>query len=126
MRDALRVAGIKFKNDLPDEADLDRRLVHVFAKSVIPGSDRVRGQHITLQWDVFNFPNLINKKWGADYQLPVGISNQNPVVQRVPLLNIVGFDQATKTYKYTVNENFGVFPKGGNPYQVQLSVRYGF
>jgi cyanuric acid amidohydrolase len=47
VREALRVAGIKFKNGLPDEADLDR-LVHVFAKSVIPGSDRVRGQHITL------------------------------------------------------------------------------
>ena len=47
VRQALRVAGVKFKYGLPDEADLDR-LVHVFAKSVIPGSDRVRGQRITL------------------------------------------------------------------------------
>ena len=47
VRQALRVAGVKFKDGLPDEADLDR-LVHVFAKSVIPGSDRVRGQRITL------------------------------------------------------------------------------
>src|SRR5437867_545630 len=30
-----------------DEADF-QRLVHVFAKSVIPGTDQVRGQHITL------------------------------------------------------------------------------
>jgi cyanuric acid amidohydrolase len=47
VRDALRVAGIRFKDGLPDEADLSR-LVHVFAKSVIPGSDQVRGQRITL------------------------------------------------------------------------------
>ena len=47
VRNALRAAGLRFKDGLPDEADLDR-LVHVFAKSVIPGSDQVRGQRITL------------------------------------------------------------------------------
>jgi cyanuric acid amidohydrolase len=47
VRDALRSAGLHFKEGLPDEADL-KRLVHVFAKSVIPGSDQVRGQRITL------------------------------------------------------------------------------
>jgi cyanuric acid amidohydrolase len=47
VRNALRSAGIKFKEGLPDEADLPN-LVHVFAKSVIPGSDLIRGQRITL------------------------------------------------------------------------------
>ena len=47
VRDALRVAGLRFHGGLPDENDL-HRLVHVFAKSVIPGIDRVRGQRITL------------------------------------------------------------------------------
>src|SRR5215471_8538416 len=47
VRDALRVAGVRFSDGLPDDNDL-HRLVHVFAKSVIPGSDRVRGQRITL------------------------------------------------------------------------------
>lgn len=47
VRDALRVAGLHFKDGLPDEGDL-QRLVHVFAKSVIPGSNIVRGQRITL------------------------------------------------------------------------------
>ena len=47
VRNALRAAGLRFKDGLPDEADLDR-LVHVFAKSVIPGSDQVRGRRITL------------------------------------------------------------------------------
>ena len=47
VRDALRSAGLKFNDGLPDEKDLER-LVHVFAKSVIPGTDVIRGQHITL------------------------------------------------------------------------------
>jgi len=46
VRNALRAAGMHF-NGLPSEADLSR-LVHVFAKSVIPGSDQIRGQRITL------------------------------------------------------------------------------
>lgn len=46
IRNALRSAGLHFK-ELPGEADLSR-LVHVFAKSVIPGSDQIRGQRITL------------------------------------------------------------------------------
>jgi cyanuric acid amidohydrolase len=47
VRDALRVAGLRFHDGLPEEGDL-HRLVHVFAKSVIPGSDQVRGHRITL------------------------------------------------------------------------------
>jgi len=46
VRNALRAAGLQF-NGLPSESDLSR-LVHVFAKSVIPGSDQIRGQRITL------------------------------------------------------------------------------
>ena len=46
VRNALRAAGLNF-NGLPSEADLSR-LVHVFAKSVIPGSDQIRGNRITL------------------------------------------------------------------------------
>jgi cyanuric acid amidohydrolase len=50
VRNALRSAGLSF-DALPNEADLSR-LVHVFAKSVIPGSDQIRGQRITLLDDV--------------------------------------------------------------------------
>src|SRR6059036_1927287 len=46
VRRALRSAGLDFEG-LPGERDL-ARVVHVFAKSVIPGSDVIRGQHITL------------------------------------------------------------------------------
>ena len=47
VRNALRSAGLRFSNGLPSEAEL-APLVHVFAKSVIPGSDKIRGQRITL------------------------------------------------------------------------------
>jgi cyanuric acid amidohydrolase len=50
VRNALRAAGLEF-DGLPAEKDLSR-LVHVFAKSVIPGSDQVRGHRITLLDDV--------------------------------------------------------------------------
>ena len=46
VRSALRSAGLEF-DGLPTERELPR-LVHVFAKSVIPGSDVIRGEHITL------------------------------------------------------------------------------
>src|SRR5438128_10618804 len=48
VRNALRSASLHFTDGLPDEKDLASRLVHVFAKSVIPGSDQIRGQRITL------------------------------------------------------------------------------
>ena len=86
----------------------------------------VAGQSIAIALDIFNVANLLNRNWGAEYQLPGGISSQNPVVQRVALLNVVGFDQSSRQYVYTVNENFGVLQKTGNAYQMQLSVRYRF
>ena len=46
VRNALRAAGLEFEC-LPGDEDLTR-LVHVFAKSVIPGTDLIRGQHVTL------------------------------------------------------------------------------
>ncbi|GJG89480.1 Oar protein [Gemmatimonadetes bacterium T265] len=85
-----------------------------------------RGPRVQLTADVFNAANLLNRRWGAQDVLPAGISDQNPVTQRVPLLNVVGFDQATRRYKYTVNENFGVLTRGGDPYQIQLGARYAF
>lgn len=88
---------------------------------------RTKGRsYAEIGLDMFNMANLLNRRWGAEYLLPVGISSQNPVVQRVPLLNVVGFDQATRRYVYSVNENFGLLQKGGVPYQLQLSLRYGF
>jgi hypothetical protein len=78
---------------------------------------------VGLTVDVFNAGNLVNRKWGAQYALPVGISSQNPVVNRIPLLRIVGFDATANRFRYTVNEQAGVLSRTGEPYQVQVGVQ---
>ena len=74
------------------------------------------GQAAELTIDVFNLPNLLNSDWGAIYSAG---SAQN-------LLNVTGFDQATRRYRYTVNQNAGVLRKSGNPYQIQAGLAYKF
>ncbi|HYW11320.1 MAG TPA: carboxypeptidase regulatory-like domain-containing protein [Longimicrobium sp.] len=83
-------------------------------------------QRAELVMDVYNLANLINSEWGGQYLLPGGISASNAVQQRLNLLNVVGFDPATRRYRYSVNENVGVLRKQGDPYQIQLGLRYVF
>ncbi len=71
--------------------------------------------HVELSADVFNLANLLNKEWGVNRAL----GKQN-------LLNIRGFDPETNTYLYNVNPNAGVSGLSGNPYQIQVGLRYAF
>ena len=82
------------------------------------------GRKAELILDVLNAANLLNRHWGAQYLLPLGISTQNPLVTRLPLLRVTGFDVANQRYRYTVNESAGVLPRGGDPYQLQLGMRF--
>jgi len=70
---------------------------------------------IEVSADIFNFANLLNKEWGVNKSL----GKQN-------LTTIRGFDQDSKEYTYQVNPNAGVSNLSGNPYQIQLGVRYSF
>lgn len=74
--------------------------------------------------DLYNALNLVNSTWGAERLLPLGISSQNPIVNRVALLRAAGFDQATRRFKYAVNEQAGVLARAGDPYQFQIGVRF--
>ncbi|MBC6112697.1 carboxypeptidase regulatory-like domain-containing protein [Pedobacter fastidiosus] len=74
-----------------------------------------KNQKLTLSFDAFNFANLLNKKWGVNYNL----GNQT-------LLLVTRFDQAKQQYEYRVNENVGVTQAAGTPYQIQLGARYSF
>ncbi len=65
--------------------------------------------------DVFNAANLINKKWGIGNNL----GKQN-------LYTIKSFDAAKEEFVYTVNKATGVSSLNGNPYQIQLGLRYAF
>lgn len=78
---------------------------------------RVRGQRTELLLDVFNFANLLNTKSGGFYH----------IANKQSLLTVTGFDQATRRYVYTVNENLGVVnQKSGAGYQIQLGARHAF
>ena len=72
-------------------------------------------QLLTLSVDAFNVANLIDKS--------KGISN---LLGKQSLLNVTGFDAATKNYKYTVNNSAGKIAYGGNPWQIQIGVKYSF
>jgi hypothetical protein len=74
-----------------------------------------RKQYVELSMDMFNVGNFLNKSWGVNHS----ISSTN-------LYTIKSFDPTTNNYKYAVNTNAGVSALSGNPYQVQIGVRYGF
>lgn len=86
----------------------------------------IRDHSLELTADIFNFANLLDSDWGGQALLPQGISASNPISQQLPLLNVVGFDQLTRTYSYTVNENVGVLRTRGDPFQIQVGLRYAF
>ena len=65
--------------------------------------------------DIFNVANLLNKDWGVGKNL----GKQN-------LYAIKSFDKAKQEFVYTMGAGTGVSTLNGNPYQVQLGLRYGF
>lgn len=97
---------------------IDARVARSFD---LRGADGIRRAELVI--DVYNIGNLLNRRWGAQYLLPVGISSQNPVVNRVSLLRVVGFDPSAERYQYSVNESAGVLPRQGDPYQLQIGFR---
>jgi hypothetical protein len=70
---------------------------------------------IEISGDIFNLANLFNKNWGASKNL----GKQN-------IYSLGGFDKASSTYLYNVAVNSGVVTPGGNPWQIQLGLRYEF
>lgn len=72
-------------------------------------------QNLELSVDIFNVANLLNKEWGSGRNL----GKQN-------IYSIKSFDQEKKEFVYNVNANTGVSNYNGNPYQVQIGLRYAF
>jgi len=65
--------------------------------------------------DIFNVANLLNKEWGVGHNL----GKQN-------LYTINSFDAAKQEYNYKITSKTGVSNLNGNPFQIQLGLRYAF
>ena len=85
---------------------IDLRLVKSFRIS------RTNGFEFSA--DVFNFANLLNKKWGASHNFG-----------NTSLYRGSAFSKDTREYTYSINTS-GIANPGGDPYQVQLGVRFFF
>ena len=71
--------------------------------------------YFEVSGDVFNLGNMLNKKWGVTETLGTQA-----------IYSTAGFNPVTRTYTYNVNPNAGVVSPSGNPFQVQVGLRYGF
>lgn len=65
--------------------------------------------------DIFNLANMFKKSWGVGHNL----GKQN-------LYSIKSFDVENERFVYNVNGTTGVSGLNGNPFQVQLGLRYSF
>lgn len=87
----------------------------VFDLRLIKKIKTFKNQYFEISGDLFNVANLLNKNKGVNHNLGA-----------TQLYNIRSFNAATNTYTYAVNTNAGVSNLSGNPWQIQLGVRYGF
>ena len=99
--------------------------------SVRQSLPELRGQRLTLQLDIFNFGNLLNKKWGQ-VELPVlspTFSQQQILQLRSRTAGPLSQSQNQFTFNSTVQQQ-GAFLKqqtlSSNFYQMQLTVKYTF
>lgn len=76
-----------------------------------------RSHGIEVSAEIFNFANMLNKEWGVYRNLG------NQALYRIQGPN--GFDQATQQFNYAVN-SIGLANPSGNPFQVQMGIRYAF
>ncbi len=99
--------------------NIDVRLSYTLDNKTIKGLGK---NSLELLAEVFNFGNLLNSKNGAQEVVPGG----NQVLLQTLGIDPVALRQGRNQYAYRVNTNFGQTVRQGNPYQVQIGVRYQF
>ena len=98
--------------------------VNVSVRQALPA---IRGQSFSVQLDVFNFLNLLNKDWGQQPLPPLGGGS-------IPLLTHVGQTAGQLTGPsgsqgvFTFDPAMDKYDRRhvGSAYQMQLGMRYGF
>lgn len=78
-----------------------------------------------LSVDIFNLANLLNKNWGVNESMRTQSLYALGVPKKGDTPALPGFDQAKEEFNYRVNTN-GTPVKRGNPYQIQIGVKYSF
>ncbi|WP_430615400.1 carboxypeptidase regulatory-like domain-containing protein [Flavobacterium sp. JP2137] len=87
---------------------------------------KLYGKHnFEISADIFNFANLLNKEWGTNetmgnqalYALGIPAANGQPAQP--------AFDANKQAFNYRVNTKGTPVPTG-NPYQIQVGLRYSF
>ncbi len=95
------------------------------ALRVSKGVRLYKTHNLELSGDIFNFANLLRRSWGVNKSLgnqalyAIGI----PAVGTDPTLP--AFDATAKRYNYRVN-TAGVVNPSGDPFQIQVGLRYSF
>jgi hypothetical protein len=91
-----------------------------------------KSHSLEISGDIFNFANLLKRKWGVNESLgtqalyalngkaKVAATPTTPEIPAVP-----NYNAATRSFNYRVN-NAGIVNPSGNPYQFQVGLRYGF
>lgn len=74
-----------------------------------------KNNKIQASIDIFNVGNLLNKEWG--------LSKEHG---KQFLHSVNGFDQSKQEYVYSVNPNAGKVRYSGNPWQIQIGIKYSF
>jgi len=81
---------------------------------------------LEVSGDIFNFANLLNKKWGVNESLGTqALYALNGTAATATAPAVPNYDSATRSFNYRVN-NSGIVTPSGNPYQFQIGLRYGF
>jgi hypothetical protein len=98
-----------------------RNLTNVAIRQAVP---TLRGQNVSVQLDIFNFANLLNKDWGRQREVV------SPGLPSVGILSRTGTaTQNGKTvgvYTFDTGTPFSNALNAESNYRMQLSVRYSF
>ncbi len=91
--------------------------IHIMNMRITKGLPSVRGQHVELTADIFNFLHLINHDWG--------VIRQTSGFEEANLVNTAGWDAVNNRFKYRL-----ALPQKNAPttqqWRVQLGLKYSF
>lgn len=85
----------------------------------------VKGHALELSGDIFNVANMLNKKWGANKSLGTQALYGAGIPATATSPAVSAFDQQKQQFNFRVNTS-GIANPSGDPFQVQLGIRYSF